>query len=232
MRFFIKFLNNFSVVELLEMFAEGAFKSTDEIKMVDYTINYKIVFDNEYVEDNNLKIYEHLQRVVELVRKNYSDVDRGRELETKFRCFSTDIFDFNYFIKCGENEREVKQLNIIERRIIFTFKRKHESMTVLRWLKNALGELITYALKEFEESDRVGIVIKHESQRDRKATFPIHLKTELEAAIILDTLTNVIKINGCFAAEERMTLQVVRIKPPGPSKQIRPEYLTKFNYNE
>lgn len=107
---------------------------------------------------------------------------------------------------------------------IFCFTKKNNNHYDI--FQDALSELLNYVLREFDDTDRVGIVIKHEQQRDKKATFPIRLKTHLESAIILDTLHSILRLNRSITSEERMTLQVVRIRLPQIYRQLNQEHLT------
>lgn len=136
MKFFLEFLNNFTVRQILHMYAASAFKTSDEIKIADLTISIKVVFHDEHISSDDLEIYNHLQRVIDAIRLH--EQNKALNLSPTdeiFRYLCTDTIDFNYFVKYGENEREIRKLNIVERRIIFAFKARHESVSTFDWLK-------------------------------------------------------------------------------------------------
>ncbi|XP_056639738.1 uncharacterized protein LOC130447103 [Diorhabda sublineata] len=224
-----------STSALLHMFAEGSFRSSDEIKMADYAINCKIVFENEHITNEDLQLYKLLQRVIDAVRIEYENDEFSTMVnrEEIFRHFSTLLVEYEHFMKFGENEREVDQLNIVERRIIFAFKRRKDYVPFITWLQVSLHDVINYVIHSFDETDRIGIVIKHEYQRDTIATFPIRFKSDVINATSPENFSlQAFQINGSFPEEEKMTLQIVRLKLPNPHKLLKRQYIPNWNYND
>lgn len=137
MRFFLEFLDNFQASQLLWMYASGAFRTADEITMADFTINYKIVFNNEVITKEQLEVYRHLQGLMDTIRAKQGGHRYAIQSNAQviFRCFSTDETHFNFFVKYGENERESPKFSMVERRMIFAFKKKMSDVSCVDWLK-------------------------------------------------------------------------------------------------
>nr|CAH7747483.1 unnamed protein product [Callosobruchus chinensis] len=204
------------------MYASRAFRTSDEIKIADFVINTKIVFNDDQLSKEDLSIYRHLQRVVETIRvhQHCSKSSCFNSLQVTYRLFYNEKVEFHYFVIFEETEKEVAKLNIVDRQMLFSFKRKKDNTDTFDWLKDALSELLTYILRDFEEKDRVGLIIKHEEDQTKMATFPISLKNHLEASVIIDTLNSISRIEGLLIAEERMFLQVIRIRIPAFYKKL------------
>nr|CAI5868766.1 unnamed protein product [Callosobruchus analis] len=204
------------------MYATRAFRTSDEIKIADFVINSKIVFNDDQLTKEDLSIYRHLQRVVETIRVHQYCTKSTclNSLQVTYRLFSKDRVEFQHFVIFEQTEKEVAKLNIVDRQMVFSFKKKRENTDTFDWLKDALSELLSYVLKDFEEKDRVGLIIKQEEDQEKLATFPINLKNHLEASVIIDTLNSIDRIKGLLIAEEKMFLQVVRIRIPAFYKKL------------
>ncbi|CAH1961063.1 unnamed protein product [Acanthoscelides obtectus] len=205
------------------MYATFAFRTSHEIRIADFAINSKIVFDDDQLSKDDIDVYRHLQRIVETFRAHQHCSSKSpsfHSLQVAYRIFSKERVEFQFFLIYEVTEKEVPKLNILERQMVFSFKRKTDNTDTFDWLKNALSELLNYVLREFEEEDRVGLIIKHEDDQTKMATFPISLKNHLEASVIIDTLNSIARIKGSLIAEEKMYLQVIRIRTPVLYKKI------------
>lgn len=90
-----------------------------------------------------------------------------------------------------------------------------------------MDELLTYALRDVAEADRVGLVIKYENHQYENAAFPIKFKNLLKASIIFDTLTS-FQTRELLVTGKRMNLQMVRVRLPVMYRKLTMEDVVKF----
>lgn len=135
MHFFLEYLSHFSAPEILHMYGEGAFRTCEEIKAADFTISFKIIFNDHQLTAEELEKYRHMQKVLDTIRAHQQPTRSTSSTEESYRYFSSEEVNFKYFVKYTEAEKEVTKFNVFERRITFSFHPVSENSSAIIWLK-------------------------------------------------------------------------------------------------